>query len=523
MGQNRVFSWLWPKIGLYICCVKKNKTPTVPDIAIQSWIRPELSPVSANKDFEKFSNTIRDVDQVLTGSKLEQFAIDFAVADALRECPEADAAFLSKTARKGIKALRTNVLSMLLNNPSCRKLSTMVYSTPLLADFCRVLEIDGKVKGLSKSEVDRMLDFFAEEDVRLLHQALTEIVGNAGTCAKVGLNEPVDASVGLIDSTCLEADIHFPVDWVLLRDVSRTLLKAIILIRRTGLLWRMPQGPEAFAREMNNLCIEMTHSRRRIDGKKARKKVFRQMKKLLKTIGGHAQRHRDLFERMWEQTEYSEGEKDRIIERMDRMLALLPEVIKQAHERIIGGRQVANADKTLSAYEEDVHVIVRKKAGKEVEFGNTLTICESADGYILDWQLYRESAPSESKQLAASLERQENLEMDKPITAMCADRGFSTAATKRLLAEKEIYDATCPRNPAELKERLGEERFSMLQRRRGSTEARIAILRQKHGGRLRQKGFANRSLAVSWSVLAHNLWLVARLLAQQDEELKAAA
>lgn len=166
------------------------------------------------------------MDRVLVGSELEQRAIDFAVTDALRESPEADAAFLSKAARKGIKALRTNVLSMLLNNPSLRKLSRMIYSTPLLADFCRVHEIDGKVKGLSKSEVGRMLDFFPEEDVRLLHQALTEIVGNAGTCAKVELNEPVDASVCLIDSTCLEAGIHFPVDWVLLRDMSRTLLKA---------------------------------------------------------------------------------------------------------------------------------------------------------------------------------------------------------------------------------------------------------------------------------------------------------
>jgi hypothetical protein len=35
-------------------------------------------------------------------------------------------------------------------------------------------------------------------------------------------------------------------------------------------------------------------------------------------------------------------------------------------------------------------------AGKEVEFGNTLMICESAHGYILDWKLYREQAPSES-------------------------------------------------------------------------------------------------------------------------------
>ena len=50
----------------------------------------------------------------------------------------------------------------------------------------------------------------------------------------------------------------------------------------------------------------------------------------------------------------------------------LDAAIKNAHERIIGQRQVANEDKILSIYENEVNVIVRRKAGAEVEFGNTL-------------------------------------------------------------------------------------------------------------------------------------------------------
>jgi transposase len=41
-------------------------------------------------------------------------------------------------------------------------------------------------------------------------------------------------------------------------------------------------------------------------------------------------------------------------------------------------------------------------------------------------------------------------------------------------------------------------------------------------GRIRQKGFTNRSLAVGWAVMAHNLWLISRLLAQQDRQAQAA-
>jgi hypothetical protein len=44
------------------------------------------------------------------------------------------------------------------------------------------------------------------------------------------------------------------------------------------------------------------------------------------------------------------------------------------------GELVPNEDKILSLYEADVHVIVRNKAGVEVEFGNTLFLAENPQG-----------------------------------------------------------------------------------------------------------------------------------------------
>jgi len=35
-------------------------------------------------------------------------------------------------------------------------------------------------------------------------------------------------------------------------------------------------------------------------------------------------------------------------------------------------------------------VIVRRKAGRAVEFGNTLFLAEQRDGLIVDWELFRE-------------------------------------------------------------------------------------------------------------------------------------
>ena len=59
------------------------------------------------------------------------------------------------------------------------------------------------------------------------------------------LEEPVDLEEYFLDTTGLKANVHFPVDWVLLQDGTRTLMKAVKLIRREGLKGRL-EAPEEF-------------------------------------------------------------------------------------------------------------------------------------------------------------------------------------------------------------------------------------------------------------------------------------
>jgi hypothetical protein len=486
-------------------------------LSIQSWLRPALTEVRANKDYEMFRGQIMAVDGVLGKAHLEAMAIDFALGGL----EEASAAQRRARAEWAVKALRIQTLRMLLGNPSHRGFSRMVAGSDLLADFCRARKIDG-ISGISKSTVERASKCFGSDQVRWMHQVLIEMCGEEDRAGEIGLARAIETGEALIDGTCLEANIHYPVDWVLLRDVSTTLLKATKLIRRAGLCQRMPQGPEAFARELNRLCIEMTHTRRKTEARKARKKVLRKMKVLVKTIGAHGQSHRDLLEANWPDTDYSQAQARQIIERMDKMLGQVPAVIKQAHERIIGERQIPSDEKILSVHQPDINVLVRGKAGREVEFGNTLVLAESTQGFILDWELYQKAAPAEWRQMQESLQRQNQFDLSTSIEAVGADRGFSTKQGAHVLAQEGIYDAVCPRNPRELKKRFGEDRFVKLQHRRGSTEARIAIFRQRQAKRLRERGFAHRYLAVAWGVLGHNLWMLARMLTAQ-EKAKAAA
>jgi len=488
-----------------------------PEIALQSWLRPALTPVGPNKDYAQFRDQLDTVDNLLRSSRLESMALDFARVGY----ESVAAAPLRRRMQFALKALRVEVLRMLLGNMSFRELSRTIASSDLLANFCGVRTIDG-IKGVSKSELERASKCFTAEQVRGMGQVFIEMVAETEGSAELGLAEPQPMETCLVDSTCLPTNIHFPVDWVLLRDVSRTLLKAVILIRGTGLRVRMPSEPAVFARQMNRLCIQMTHTRRRRDAKRMRKQVLRKMKRLLNAIGGHARRHRDRLAKEYSSTHYTARQAQRIVERIDTMLTLMPAAINQAHERIIGERPVPNAQKILSVYESNVQVLVRGKASGELEFGNTLMISENITGLITDWQLYEQAAPAEWRQLDESIKRQTQFDVSTPITATGTDRGFASKRMSQILNAAGIYDATCPRDSQVLKQRMAEPKFAGLQRRRASTEARIAILKQRQGKRLRAKGFKNRYLSVAWSVLGHNLWLIARLIVDQPARAQAA-
>ena len=488
------------------------------NIAIQSFLRPALTAVPHCQDYAIFRDTLERIEGLLIDSSLERQAIEMALEDFA----QASVKQQHNRAQIAIRALRMEVLRFLLGGISFRGLARALGSSDLLADFCGVRDLEG-IKGISKSSLDRYSKMFTEEQLRGLQRTLSEVVGNADLAIEVGLEKPLDMGICLIDSTCLEANIHWPTDWVLLKDVAATLLKAIKLIRGAGLRHRMPQGPEHYARQMNRLCIAMTHSRRRRHSGKERKKILRKMKRLLKTVGGHAQRHRELLSNLGEQTAYSPTEIEGIIARIDRMRGQIPEVIRQAHERIIGERQVANADKILSVHEPDAHVIVRGKAGKEVEFGNTLLVCEIREGYLLDWKLYREQAPK-YEQMKQSLQRQGSLDVEQALGALSADRGFASRASSAHLQRLGIYDGVAPKDPGAMKERMSEKFFRWLQRRRGGLEGRIGTVKNRyHSGRLRAKGFTNRNLAAGWSVLSHNLWLIAKTLALEAQERQSQA
>ena len=51
--------------------------------------------------------------------------------------------------------------------------------------------------------------------------------------------------------------------------------------------------------------MEMTHTRRKKNGNKERKRVLREMKSLVVVVRGHARRYRTLLDENWQATDWT--------------------------------------------------------------------------------------------------------------------------------------------------------------------------------------------------------------------------
>jgi hypothetical protein len=479
---------------------------------------PKVLPtIEGNVDYRTLRDQLVQINQMLAASGLEDQLIEADLQQWLQGRPSITAMAQQNRQRHSRRALRCNIARQLLKE-DYRGFAARLADSPLLQFFCGIDEMD-RVRVPSKSALQRYETWWPEAQVRKL--VIQFLQTGAQEPAKLQLPEPVDLETCFLDTTCVAANIHYPVDWVLLRDGTRTLMKAVQLIREQGLKHRM-EPPESFITRINRLCIEMTHSRAKQDSKRHRKSTLRKMDRVVGTVTAHARRYRKLLDEKWDQTEWTRPQAEQVLRRIDQVLELLPQARKQARARIISGQVVENKDKILSLYEREVRVIVRKKAGAEVEFGNTFLLGENPQGFILDWELFKETAPADSRLQERSRERMKGA-FGPVLKNLGGDRGFDSEANQKALAAEGIYNGVCPRSPHELKKRGRSWKFKKLQRRRAQTEGRVAIVKNVFLGRpLRSKGFEHRALSLTWIVLTHNLWVMARLTLAARDAARAA-
>jgi hypothetical protein len=139
-----------------------------------------------------------------------------------------------------IRALRCTIARALLGE-SFRDFAARLADSLLLQWFCRVGQLD-RVKVPAKSTLQRYGTWLPEEQE--MREVINGLPRKAGAALEDGkqvleLEAPLDLSTMFLDITCVKANIHFPVDWVLLRDGVKSLMQSVDLIRTHGLKLRM--------------------------------------------------------------------------------------------------------------------------------------------------------------------------------------------------------------------------------------------------------------------------------------------
>lgn len=490
----------------------QNNSRSVAIVAHQLPLCPPLPRILGPVEFTEFCARWERVDALLAAGTERDF-----VTRSLQEhrrtrpmTPAEQAAFQVESQH----ALRCTVARVLLQE-SLRDFSCHLAESPVLQRFCRLGDLEA-VTIPGHSQLQRYSTWLSATEMRTVITALTNQAQGADAPTTLGVAQPVDLSTVWVDSTCAETNIHYPVDWLLLRDAVRTLIQAIVVLREHGLKHRMPE-PSTFLTAMNRFCIQMTHAGKGEKGKQRRKAVLREMTALVQTVQAHAERYGALVEALPAPLGWAIAAR----RRMQAVLTHLPAVLHQAHERIIGERAVATADKVLSFYEPDTAVITRGKAGAQVEFGYSLFLAESRVGLIVDWAL-TPTPQSDRALLQAALARWQTAYAPGTIRTVVTDRGFDGAAARADLAAADLANGMCPRSPRQLAERVTDPVFREQQRRRAQTEGRIAIVKQTFlGGRLQTKGVEHQTTEVAWVILAHNLWVLSRLPVASEQKLAA--
>ncbi len=478
----------------------------------EGFIAMPLPVASGSIDFQTYKLLLRKIDQILIQSGAEAALQEKAVEmdEQLSESPTKRST--NKIKRYASYALRCNI-ARCLSQESYRSFSVHLADSILLREFCGYNTPYAPNDTPSKSTLQRFESYYSEEIIRKITDLIT--FAGADVTSELhnnidGLLEAVDTEVWLMDSTCMKLDIHHPTDWVLLKDCLKSIMQSIIQIRKSGVRYRIG-NPEAFISTMNKLSMEMTQGSARNTSKKEKKATFRKMKKLLSRVAAHGETYFDILQKNWLEYGFSEAEASQILVKMRKTLDQVPAVIHQAHERVIGDRQVKNKEKILSIHEDHANVYSRGKAGAQVEFGLQLLLGENLNGMIMHWELIDGKPKNDTQHLDGIIIRKNSLPAAVQPTYIVGDRGFHSKKNESSIEDEGMESCICPMSPNELKQRLEEEHFQKMTKRRAQTEARIGILKNNFLGRkLTTKGYDSQSKQVAWAVLAHNVWILAR-------------
>ncbi len=322
---------------------------------------------------------------------------------------------------------------------------------------------------------------------------VNELLGQYGVA-----QEAVSTNVIRTDTTVVESNIHHPTDASLLWDTWRV---ASRLLKRA-----MEIVP--------GCCPHRLHDRKI-------KRLYLYVTRYMPSKSASRQRKvKESFRTLIERTDWivAVAEEFCVIQAGERgnsalatvalelqaYLSAMQTVVSTARRAQVDGETVPARERVFSLFEQHTELIKRGRRQKPVEFGHKILLCESAEKFITDYEVY-EKQEADCELTESVIDRHEKLLGERP-EVLAADKGFCPAEAKFKELAERVDTLAIPRRMRDFVDKV----LAHWQAFRAGIEGTISGL--KRAFRLIRcffRGFRSFEAAVGLGVFCHNLIVLA--------------
>jgi IS5 family transposase len=307
----------------------------------------------------------------------------------------------------------------------------------------------------------------------------------------------VSTDVIRTDTTVVESNIHYPTDASLLWDTWRVASRLLVRAREIF----AESVPHRFHdRKIKRLFLYVT---RYMPSKSAarQKKVKAAFRTLIERTGWIVAIVEEFSVRA------AAGDNAALTAIALELQAYLPamkKIVATAERAQLRGETVPAAERVFSLFEQHAELIKRGRREKPVEFGHKVLLCQTAEKFITDYEVY-EKQLADCELTGSVIERHEKLFGERP-EVLAADKGFCPAEAMFQKLAEQVKTLAIPRRMQDYVDKM----LAHWQAFRAGIEGTISGL--KRAFRLVRcffRGFRSFSASVGLGVFCHNLIVLA--------------
>jgi IS5 family transposase len=321
---------------------------------------------------------------------------------------------------------------------------------------------------------------------------VNELLGRYGVAQGV-----VNPKVIRTDTTVMESNIHYPTDSSLLWDTWRVASRLLQRAREIS-----PQSvPHRFhTRKIKKLYLYITRYISSPSAKRQRKVqgAFRTLIERAEWIVAIAADFCETFRSS------SNFELAAVALELRSFLSPMQQVVAVARRAKVAGETVPANERVYSIFEPHTELIKRGRRHKPVEFGHKVLLCETAEKFITDYEVY-EQQEADNALTEAVIRRHEKLFGQRPVV-LAADKGFCPEKSKFEELAKLVQNLAIPRRMQDFMDKL----LASCQAFRAGIEGTISGLKRAFRWfRCFFRGFKGFARNVGLGVFCHNLIVLA--------------